>query len=210
MVGAGRQAARAPPAPGARGHAGSGGGGGGLRGAGFHRHPAPEDPGRHRPGLPAHQAQVPPGMGSLHGGGGAIHLPQLHLPHRLQCRLLTRRHRYVQEARSLPSGHDRAAAGRRRHEPDQSRRPAAADRDAGVSRRERAEPRPCAGGHPAGELQGGQHQDGPRGRAHRVAGHPGPVRRARHSLLGRGHAGERGGRRHLRRAGHPAQLHLCG
>ena len=46
--------------------------------------PDGEDPGRHRRRLPAGQAQVPAGLGSLHGGGGAVDLPRLHLPRRLQ------------------------------------------------------------------------------------------------------------------------------
>ena len=82
-----------------------------------HGHPAREDPGGHRSGLPAHQAEVPAGLGPAHGGRRAIHLPEFHLPHRLQRRLHAGRRRSLPQAGPLPPGHDRAAAGRRRHEP---------------------------------------------------------------------------------------------
>src|SRR6266481_4314850 len=124
--------------------------------------------------------------------------------------VLDAKRRALPLARPLQARHDRAAAGRRRHEPGQPRGPAAADRDVGLSRRERPEPDPRGGGHRAQELPGGEHQDGPRRRAHRIPADPVAVRRGRHPVLGGRHARERGGRSHLRRAGHPGQLHVPG
>ena len=168
LVGARRQAPRAAAAPRPGRHRRPRGGGGRLRDPGLARSPHGEGPGGGRRGLSAGEAQVPPGMGSLHGGGGTRDLPGPDHPHRLQRGLLSGRHPALPLARPLQARHDRAAAGRRRHEPGQPRGPAAADRDAGLPGRERPEPGPRGGGHRARALPGGQHQDGPRGRAHRV------------------------------------------
>ena len=210
LVGAGREAPGRAAARGAGRNRRPRHGGRGFRRPGLLRHPARQDPGRDRRGLPADQAQVPPRLGPGDGGGGALDLSALHLPRRLQCRLYARRRGSLPRAGPSWPRHDRAAARGRRHEPGESRRSPAPARDAGLPRRERAEPRPCPGGHPSGELPGGEYQDGARGRPHRLARDPGPLRRARHPLLGGRHARERGGRRHLRRARHPAQLHLSG
>ena len=114
------------------------------------------------------------------------------------------------EARPLSARHDRAAPRRRRDEPRQPRGPAAGDRDPDLPRRERAQPGPRPGGDPAGELQGRQCQGGPRRRALGLARHPGALRRARHPVLDRRDARDRRRGRHLRGAGHAAELHVRG
>ena len=71
LVGARRQAPRAAAAPRPGRHRRPGGGRGRLRDPGLARPPHGEGPGCGRRGLPAGEAQVPSGVGSLHGGGGA-------------------------------------------------------------------------------------------------------------------------------------------
>ena len=81
--------------------------------------------------------------------------------------------------------HDRAAARRRRDEPDQPRGSAAGDRDPDLPRRERAQPGPRPGGDPTGQLQGRQCQGGPGRRPLGLARHPVALCRARHPVLDR-------------------------
>ena len=144
LVGARRQAARPAAAPRPRRHRRPRGGGRRLRDPGLDRHPAWR---RSR----GRSTRAFRGSSSSSGPDGICFMVEAvrsDVPATSpSTSTATRPTRpadtaALPEARPVRARHDRAAAGRRRHEPGQPRGSAAADRDAGLPRRERPEPGP--------------------------------------------------------------------